>query len=179
MSDRASCLAACGRKVGRRDILARLAGGAGALALGAAMPALALAAEGTDTLLLSCMDYRLTGKVAAFMDERGLAANYDHVILAGASIGVATEAKPDWRHTFWEHLALARQLHHVSRLMVIDHRDCGAYKLILKEDLAGEAEVAAHARMLHRLRREVAAKYPALKTELLFMELDGTTRDVA
>jgi len=147
--------------------------------LGAAVPHLALAAAGTDTLLLSCMDYRLMDKIAAFMDGRGLAANYDHVVLAGASIGVATDAKPDWRHTFWEHLAIARDLHHVSRVMVIDHRDCGAYRLILKKDLTGEAELAAHARMLHRLRRAVAEKYPKLQTELLFMELDGSTRAIA
>ncbi len=179
MSDMPSGLVACCGPVGRRDLLALLAGGAGALLLDAVAPRLARAADGTDTLLLSCMDYRLMDKLAAFMDGRGLAANYDHVVLAGASIGVATEAKPDWRRTFWEHLALARELHHVTRLMVIDHRDCGAYKLILKQDLTGEAEFAAHARMLRRLRRAAAAKYPALATELLFMELDGSTLAVA
>jgi carbonic anhydrase len=176
MSDRSSCLGAGGAPLGRRSLL----GGAGALLLGAAAPRLARAAEGTaDTLLLSCMDYRLMGKVAAFMDGRNLAGNYDHIVLAGASIGVATDGKPDWRRTFWEHLSLARELHHVRRLMVIDHRDCGAYKLILKQDLTGEAEFAAHERMLHRLRRAVAQHYPDLATELLFMELDGSTRAVA
>jgi carbonic anhydrase len=163
----------------RRDMLALLAGGAGALIVGAAAPRLALAAGGTDTLLLSCMDYRLMGKIAAYMDGRGLDANYDHVVLAGASIGVATKAKPDWRATFWEHLAVARDLHGVTRLMVIDHRDCGAYQLILKKKLTGEAEFTEHERMLRRLRRDVAAKYSELKTELLFMELDGSTRAVA
>ncbi|MGO8918008.1 MAG: carbonic anhydrase [Stellaceae bacterium] len=170
---------ACTAPSSRRHILRLLAGGAGALWLGAAAPRLARAADGTDTLLLSCMDYRLMDKIAAFMDGRGLAANYDHVVLAGASIGVATDAKPDWRHTFWEHLAIARDLHHVSRVMVMDHRDCGAYRLILKKDLTGEAELAAHERMLHRLRHAIAARYPALQTELLFMELDGSTRAIA
>jgi carbonic anhydrase len=166
----------CGGLLARRDFLARAAGG---MLLAGTVPRFAWAAGGTDTLLLSCMDYRLMGKIAAFMDGRGLEANYDHVVLAGASIGVATEAKPDWRRTFWEHLAVARDLHHVSRLMVIDHRDCGAYKLILKKDLTGEAEYAAHAEMLHRLRQLVADRYPKLATELLFMELDGSTRAVA
>jgi carbonic anhydrase len=179
MSDRGACLADHGQPVDRRRLLARLAGGAGGLLLAGAMPGLALAAGGTDTLLLSCMDYRLMGKIAAYMDARGLEANYDHIVLAGASIGVATEAKPDWRRTFWEHLAVARDLHHVHRLMVIDHRDCGAYKLILKKDLTGEAEFTEHAQMLHRLRGLVADRYPKLTTELHFMELDGSTRDVA
>jgi hypothetical protein len=175
MSDLSCQHGAFGGLVGRRDVLAGLAGAL----IGAAAPRLALAAGGTDTLLLSCMDYRLMGKIAAFMDGRGLAANYDHVILAGGSIGVATDAEPDWRRTFWEHLRLARELHGVTRLMVIDHRDCGAYKLILKKELTGEVEFAAHERMLRRLHRDVAAKYRELKTELLFMELDGSTRDVA
>lgn len=170
---------ACAAPASRRQLLTLLAGSAGALWLGAAAPSLAVAAEGTETLLLSCMDYRLMDKITAYMDGRGLAANYDHVVLAGASIGVATDAKPEWRQTFWQHLAIARDLHHVSRLLVMDHRDCGAYRLILKKDLTGEAELAAHERMLRRLRRAIAARYPMLQTELLFMELDGSTRAIA
>jgi hypothetical protein len=37
-----------------------------------------------EALLLSCIDYRLPGKIARYMEGRGLAANYDHMILAGA-----------------------------------------------------------------------------------------------
>jgi carbonic anhydrase len=154
----------------RRRFLTLAAGGAAA----ALLPRFAWAAGTTDTLLLSCMDYRLVGKVAGYMDHRGLAGDYDHIVLAGASIGVATKSRPDWSRTFWEHLGIAKDLHHVKDVIIIDHRDCGAYKLILGKDLTGEAELDAHRRMLQRTRKLIAGSYPALKTELLFMELDGS-----
>ena len=45
---------------------------------------------GTDALLLSCMDYRLTDDVYGFMQhDLGMHGKYDYVILAGAALGFA------------------------------------------------------------------------------------------
>ncbi len=58
----------------------------------------------TDALLLSCMDYRLVDDTHRYMSNRGLCDKYDHVILAGSSLGAVTDKYPAWNRTFWEHL---------------------------------------------------------------------------
>ena len=132
-----------------------------------------------EALLLSCIDYRLPGKIARYMESRGLAANYDHVILAGASLGVTNALYPHWGQTFREHLDLAIKLHGIRRVIVLDHRECGSYRVIFGTDLAGEAEKTQHARELHRLARSIREAYPAVDVETLLMSLDGSVETIA
>lgn len=148
--------------------------GAGLLATIAAAKS-ARAAGQTEALLLSCMDYRLMDDVFRYMSGRGLAEKYDHVILAGASIGVTNTQKPSWGQTFWDHLAVAQELHHIRKVIILDHRDCGAYKLFLGPEHAAEParEAAAHAGEQRKLRAAIAEKAPKLEVETLLMSLDG------
>lgn len=156
--------------------------------LGAAAGALALstlprgaAAGNASVMLLNCMDYRLLDDVGRYMDGRKLTDNYDQVILAGASLGALTGAEPSWGATFWSHLDLALELHHVHSLMVIDHRDCGAYRLLFGQDYSLDPvrEREVHAEQLRKLRNAVAERHPALPTELLLMALDGSVETIS
>ncbi|MFN8526778.1 MAG: carbonic anhydrase [Chloroflexota bacterium] len=167
--------------LGRRRFieLASVAGGAAFLggAFGAAMasPTRLLAAGGTDALLLSCMDYRLANETAFFMNEHGMTNKYDHVILAGATLGVATDKFPAWAQTFWEHLDIAIKLHSVKRVIAVDHRDCGAYKVAFGKDFGKmpEEETEVHAKVMTDFKKLVQQKQPGLGVELLLMFLDG------
>ena len=139
------------------------------------------AAGGTDALLLSCMDYRLVEDTERYMAGRGLRKKYDHVILAGASLGAVTEKFPAWNKTFWEHLDVAIDLHHIHQVILLDHRDCGAYKVILGEDFAKDPakEAQVHATKLRELRTRILAKQPKLAVEMLLMSLDGKVETIA
>jgi carbonic anhydrase len=165
-------------KIERRRFIELAALGGGATMLGLA-PRIAAAAGHADALLLSCIDYRLTDKVASYMDGRGLKENYDHVILAGASLGAVNTKFPDWGRTFNEHLEVAIKLHDIHRVIVVDHRDCGAYRVILGKDLTGDAEKALHATELHTLARRIHAKHPHLAVETFLMSLDGSVETIA
>jgi hypothetical protein len=76
-----------------------------------------------DVLLLTCMDFRFFVKIADLM--KGV--KYDHVILAGAALGAVVPAKENWHKTFFDHVELAVKLHEVPAILVMEHRDCGAY----------------------------------------------------
>ncbi len=167
----------CGRRAFLR--VGVLGGGASLLALTLAGRS-ARAAE-TDALLLSCMDYRLIDETERYMSGRGLRNKYDHIILAGASLGAITEKYPAWNQTFWEHLEVAIQLHQINKVILLDHRDCGAYKVILGEDFAKDRakETAIHAEQLRDLSKRVLAQYPSLQVELLLMSLDGKVEKIA
>jgi Putative carbonic anhydrase len=132
-----------------------------------------------DALLLTCIDYRLPGKIARYMEGRGFAANYDHVVLAGAALGATTPLFPHWGRTFREHLDLAIRLHSIRRVIILDHRECGSYRVIFGTDLAGDEEKAQHARELHRLAGEIRSAYPAIEVETLLMSLDGRVEEIA
>ncbi|HVQ36004.1 MAG TPA: carbonic anhydrase [Pyrinomonadaceae bacterium] len=88
-------------------------------------------AAGVPLLLLQCMDSRYPHRILQTMDSLGLRGKYDQLILAGASLGVVLPKKPDWQSCFLDHLDFAITEHHVSEVLILDHRDCGAYKAFL------------------------------------------------
>jgi carbonic anhydrase len=140
----------------------------------------------TDALLLSCMDYRLTGFVTQFMaHDMEMAGKYDYVILAGASAGVNNTKYPNWGKTFFEHVDAAIALHHIHEVMIIDHRNCGAYKLFLNKEFAPDAapaqlkeETAVHKEQLDLLAKTIHEKYPSLDVSTMLMNLDGSVEHI-
>ena len=159
---------------------AALGGGLSLLSATSWLPQ-ARAAGATDALLLSCMDFRLMDDVERYMSGRGLRDKYDHVILAGASLGAVTAKYPAWNQTFWEHLDIAISLHHIHTVIVMDHRDCGAYKVILGAEHAKDPKVErdTHAAQLKKLKGLINAKHPKLKVEMLLMALDGEVESIS
>lgn len=150
------------------------------LAVGCTTPVATAPSHSTDALLLSCMDYRLTDDTTRYFEGRGMRDRYDHVALAGASLAVLAEPYPAWGSTFWEHLAVAIELHHVHKVVVLDHRDCGAYRALLGEDFAKSParETAIHAEKLRALRDAIREKHPDLEVEMLLMALDGSVETI-
>jgi hypothetical protein len=97
-------------------------------------------------IVLTCMDFRLIDDMVKMMNELGYNNNYDQFILAGASLGY-NEGKTDveiactkkdckcatqtnWKPIFENHISLASKLHEISEIIIIDHYECGAYKLM-------------------------------------------------
>jgi carbonic anhydrase len=154
--------------------------GGGAALLTTLAPGVSRAGGHTERLLLTCMDFRLTGAVADYMEARGLAGKFDHVVLAGASLGALNDRFPAWADVFWTHLDLAIQLHDVHRVMIIDHRDCGAYKMILGEASVKDADVElkTHVKQLYALRSAIQTRKPGMEVEIGLMDLQGRVLQV-
>src|SRR5688572_12637156 len=150
-------------------------GGAATLLTGAPWLSVVRAAAATEALLLSCMDYRLMDDIERYMSGRGLRDKYDHVVLAGASLGAITDKYPAWNQTFWEHLDIAISLHAIHSVIVMDHRDCGAYKVILGTQSVADPKIEkeTHTTQLKQLKGLINKKHPKLSVELLLMSLDG------
>lgn len=168
--------------LGRWPVVTRRAalGGAVAAGLAAMVPAAAYAGGHCEALLLTCMDYRLDNEVTAYMDARGLRDKYDHVILAGASLGALNDKFPAWKDVFMTHIDLAVQLHEVHRVIILDHRDCGAYKLVLGEAAVKdpETELKSHVNQLYAVRSAILTKHPHMEVEIGLMGLDGKVLQV-
>ena len=130
----------------------------------------------TEALVLNCMDYRLITPVADYLDGRGLQGKYDQIVLAGGAIGVMADETSAWAETFWQHVKLARDLHGIRKIIVIDHRDCGACKAFVGKECADEreGETLIHMIWMEALADEIRTREPDLEVELLLMDLDGS-----
>jgi hypothetical protein len=172
-SDGCSC---CGdllrARFDRRRFL-HLTAGAGMLA---AFPSLAFGAEGNyDAMLLTCIDPRFPEPTIKYMEGRHMQGKYSQFSFAGAAIGVVAPAFKTWEPAFWDNLAASIQLHHIPKVIAMNHRDCGAAKIAY-----GEAKVAnpkieteTHKAALMEFKKQVAEKQPKLQVELGLMALDG------
>jgi hypothetical protein len=170
------------RRASRRRFF-ELAGAAGVataastgLSLGLSKaPSLFAAGGSIEALVLNCMDFRLANETTFFMNEHGLNNKYDQVILAGATLAVATEKYPAWAETFWDHLELAKKLHGIKRVIAVNHRDCGAFKLAFGKDFGKmpDEETEAHTQVMVEFKQRVVKRHPDLEVELLLMYLDG------
>lgn len=105
-----------------------------------------------NVLLISCMDLRLLDNIIHFMEHENLINRYDQYIMAGASIGALTasvteddelkniEAYKGWETGLLQHIDLAIQLHNIKDIYILEHRNCGAYKAFLKNNLGDYEE---------------------------------------
>lgn len=159
--------------LGRRAFLTLATFASGATLLRATP---ALASGSAEALVLSCMDYRLADDTHRILDGMGLTDKYDHLVLAGASAGVMHDSFAEWHETFWSHLDVAIELHGVHKVIVMDHRDCGAYKIAFGPDHAADpaAETAVHADVLTQFRDALQSRKPELGFEGYLIALDGT-----
>ena len=122
-------------KFDRRLFVRAVAIGGATLAIA---PYLALAAEGNyEAMVLSCIDPRIQEPVHKYTVDQNLTGKFSQFVIAGASIGVVTPAFKDWHQAFWDNLGTSIQLHHIKKVIAIDHRDCGAARIAY-----GEAKVA-------------------------------------
>lgn len=85
-------------------------------------------------------------------------------ILAGASLGYNQNVYSAWTKTLDNHIELAKKLHDIKEIIVIDHMSCGAYKIFYnKKSITETEEIELHKK-----------KYPELKVTTLLMKLDGS-----
>jgi carbonic anhydrase len=157
----------------RRRFL-QLAGSAGLLA--ASSIDMAVAQGGYQAMLLSCIDSRMVAPVYKYMDQRGLTGQYSQFVIAGAAIAVVAPSFATWRPAFWDNLATSVQLHRLTKLIAIDHRDCGAARIAYGASSIADpaSETATHRKALAELRQAVGKRHPQLTIETGLMALDGS-----
>ena len=142
-----------------------------------------------NVLVLSCMDLRLMDNLLDFLHFDNLQNRYDHFILAGASLFCTEQHQSlfktgccdkygHWKDTMHEHLLLAKALHEVDDLYIVEHQDCGAYNEFLdkeKVDLTRvEEEKKCHRNFAETFAKEVN-QHPELKLNVhcFFLDLRG------
>ncbi|AIE73624.1 hypothetical protein D082_10960 [Synechocystis sp. PCC 6714] len=127
-----------------------------------------------QALVLSCIDFRFLDHQRSFLSRQNLDQAYDWVALAGASLALTGFPHPAEAETFWDQLALSKQLHNINKVIIFDHEDCGAYARVHPQPFGDrQSEQGFHSPYLHQAEAEIRRRYSDLRVELYFVELIG------
>ena len=124
-------------------------------------------------MVLSCIDPRFQPIVYNYLKKKKLTGKYSSFTIAGSAVGVTANRFKKWHKVFWENFDTSVKLHNIKKLIVINHRDCGAAKIINgKKDFSLINETKVHKTSFQKLKKIFKKKYPKLKIELKLISLN-------
>ena len=125
-----------------------------------------------EAMILSCMDPRFQPKVYKYLKAKKLTGKYSSFTIAGAAIGVTAKKFKKWHSTFFDNLSTSIKLHKINKLIVINHQDCGAAKIIngnKKFNLLIEKKI--HKDSFRKIKKVINKKFPNLKISFKVLKL--------
>jgi carbonic anhydrase len=124
-------------------------------------------------MVLSCMDPRFQPIVYNYLKKKKLIGKYSAFTIAGSAIGVTASKFKKWHKTFWDNIDTSIKLHKIKKLIVINHRDCGAAKIINgKKEFNKRNETKIHKNSFLKLKKIFRKKYPKLTIESKLISLN-------
>ena len=126
-----------------------------------------------EAMVLSCIDPRFQPIVFNYLKKKKLSGKYSSFTIAGAAIGVTANKFKKWHKAFWDNIDTSIKLHKIKRLIVINHRDCGAAKIINgNKDFSKTNETKVHKNSFKKIKKKFKKKYPKLKIEFKLISLN-------
>jgi carbonic anhydrase len=123
-------------------------------------------------MVLSCIDPRFQPVVFKYLKKKKLSGKYSAFTIAGSAIGVTSSKFKKWHKTFWDNIDTSIKLHKIKKLIVINHYDCGAAKIISKRKLfLNIYEKKIHQESFKKIKEKFKKKYPNLKIECFLINL--------
>ena len=125
-------------------------------------------------MILSCIDPRYQPIVYNYLKKKKLTGKYSAFTIAGAAVGVTANRFKKWHKVFWDNFNTSVKLHNIKKLIVINHRDCGAAKIINgKKEFSLINETKVHKTAFQKLKKIFKKKYPKLSIELKIISLNS------
>ena len=125
-----------------------------------------------EAMVLSCMDPRFQPKVYKYLKGKKLTGKYSAFTIAGAGIGVTHKKFKKWHSTFIDNLSTSIKLHKINKLIVINHRDCGAAKIVNgKKKFTSIIENKIHKDSFKVIKKTLNKEFPNLKINFKILSL--------
>ena len=125
-------------------------------------------------MVLSCIDPRFQPIVYNYLKKKKLTGKYSAFTIAGSAIGVTANKFKKWHKAFWDNFDTSVKLHNIKKLIVINHRDCGAAKIINgKKEFSKINETKVHKKSFLKIKKIFKKKYPKLSIELKIISLNS------
>ena len=124
-------------------------------------------------MVLSCMDPRFQPIVNNYLKKRKLNGKYSAFTIAGSAIGVTASKFRKWHKPFWDNIHISIKLHKIKKLIVINHQDCGAAKMMnSKKSFNNIIETKIHKKSFMLIKNKFKKKYPSLSIETILISLN-------
>ena len=125
-------------------------------------------------MVLSCIDPRFQPIVYNYLKKKKLTGKYSSFTIAGSAIGVTANKFKRWHKVFWDNFETSVKLHNIKKLIVINHRDCGAAKIVNgKKDFTIMNETNVHKNSFQKIKKKLRKKYPKMSVELKIISLNS------
>jgi carbonic anhydrase len=125
-------------------------------------------------MVLSCIDPRFQPIVYNYLRKKKLSGKYSSFTIAGSAVGVTANKFKRWHKIFWDNFETSVKLHNIKKLIVINHRDCGAAKIINgKKEFSDLNETKVHKNSFKKIKKIFRKKYPKLSIELKIISLNS------
>lgn len=118
--------------------------------------------HGAETIIITCIDFRFQEYINKWISKNFKPKTYDRGAFAGAAKSL---------DTILSQIDVANRLHHIKRVILINHEDCGAY------GVKGTPE--KHAQDLKTAKEKIKEIYPDLEVKTFYLYLDGTFETVS
>ena len=107
-----------------------------------------------QAMVLSCMDPRFQPIVFNYLKKKKLTGKYSAFTIAGSAIGVTANKFKKWHKAFWDNFETSVKLHNIKKLIVINHRDCGAARIIIgKKEFSKINETRVHKHSFQEIKK--------------------------
>ena len=115
---------------------------------------------------------RFQPKVFNYLKKKKLTGKYSSFTIAGAAIGVTSKKFKKWQSTFLDNLSTSIKLHNIGKLIVINHEDCGAAKIVNGgKKFNSVIEKKIHNDSFKKIKLILNKRFPKLKLSFKILSL--------
>lgn len=128
-----------------------------------------------EAVVLTCIDFRFWKETVEFVElELGI-KNFDFPSLPGSAKAINESIGDDLAMSC---ISVPCDLHHVQRIVIINHQDCGAYGGSGKFNGSDEEEQKFHEEELKKAKDKILTKYPDKEVVLVYAKLTDEKENV-
>jgi len=125
----------------------------------------------TSAFVLTCIDFRFHEKIVEELKKQGI-TSFDLKCDAGGVKYLVSDEKPAVRDWILENIRIAKDLHHIKMIVLINHYDCGAYGGSSAFD-SEEVQISFQKNQLSAARTLLSSRFPDLEIKTFFAKPVG------
>lgn len=115
-----------------------------------------------DAVIITCIDFRLQEAINNWIAENFQPRTFDRVALGGGVKNL---------DTIMSQIEIAHRLHHIKKVVLVNHEDCGAYGQENFQD--SQTEHLRHTQDLKAAKQKINQTYPDLEVTTFYLHLSS------
>lgn len=129
-----------------------------------------------DALVIHCGDFRFQVALHEFLNRTLNLPSYDLMVVPGGPLSLAlADSFPKYQWASWQWLRFFVELHRLTRLILIQHQDCGFYKSMAEHlNFPIESLRDRQEQDLLRVRESMSRESPHLAVDLYYAGWDSS-----